>query len=123
MGDVVKREESDVQAAGDRMLALIRTKYPEYHPLLAIAAIAHEAEDVKIQLECHKTLIRYVTPELKSVEVKADIKETRRVVVSMFDGETFENGSDVPLSATPVRATKPDPLWAGLEFEEAEEVA
>lgn len=124
--DVVKREESsDVTAAGDRMLALIRTKFPDYHPILAIAEIAHDKDvDVKVKLDCHKTLIRYVTPELKSIEVKAQITESRRVIVSLFgEGELFENGSDSPLPAQPLQATKPDPLWAGLEFEDAEEVA
>jgi len=124
MGEVVKKDEAEQTAAGDRMLGLIRTKFPGYHPLIAIAEIAHHKDsDLRMQLECHKTLIKYVSPELKSVEVKADIKETRRVIVSMFDGETFENGSDTPLDNIPTRASKPDPLWKGLEFEDAEEVA
>lgn len=121
MGELVKG--ADVQAAGDRMLGLIRTKFPAYHPILAIAEIAHDpATDLKMQLECHKTLIKYVTPELKSIEVKADISEHRRVIVSMFDGETFENGSDTPLAGMALQAVKPDPLWALEDVADAEVV-
>lgn len=112
-------------AAGDRMLALIRKEFPEYHPLLAIARLAHSddfKDDPRLQLECHKTLVRYVTPELKSVEVKGEIKETRRVIVSMFDGEsapsgnTYDNGESTPR----ISAQEADPMWKTLDISDAE---
>lgn len=95
------------------MLALIRTKYPEYHPLLAIADLAHDPkiDDPRIQLECHKTIIKYVTPELKSVEVKAEIKETRRVIVSLFDGSDMEAIPNTATNSAPALAVQEDPLW------------
>lgn len=87
--------QNDMAAAGERVLALVRTKFPQYHPIMAIAEMAHETniDDPRLKLDCHKTILRYVMPELKSVEVKAEIKETRRVIVSMFDdsGDTHEN--------------------------------
>lgn len=86
MGQIANTNE-DGNSAGDRMLALIRTKFPQYHPILAIAEMAHDTsvDDNRIKLECHKTILKHVSPELKSMEVKAEIKETRRVVVSMWD--------------------------------------
>lgn len=111
---MVKTDEG-VTAQGERMLTFIRTKYPQYHPLMAIAEMAHDAgiEDHKLKLECHKTILRHVSPELKSIEVKADIKESRRVIVSMFDdgasGNVYENNS-----GKPVVAKEEDPLWLKL---------
>jgi hypothetical protein len=119
MGEVVKSGEQT--AAGDRVLALIRTKFPSYHPLLAIAELAHSErakDDARLQLECHKTLVKYVTPELKSIEVKADIRETRRVVVSMFDGGPIDMSEPELISydQPQVRAEREDPLWKALGF-------
>ncbi len=98
MGQVTNTNDH-MAAAGERVLALVRTKFPEYHPIMAIAMMAHDEsiEDPRLTLDCHKTILRYVMPELKSIEVKAEVKETRRVIVSMFDdtGETHENPPQV----------------------------
>lgn len=68
------------------MLALIQSHYPGYHPLIAITHIAHnEAADLRLQYDCHKTIAKYIEPELKSLEVKAEINGARRVSVSLFD--------------------------------------
>lgn len=123
MGAIEKK--SDLSTAGERVLALIRTRYPEYHPILAIADLAHDKtiEDPRILLECHKTIIKHVMPELKSVEVKAELNETRRVIVSMFDGDSIDvtPKEQIIFQDEPVLANKPDPMWMMLEF--AEEVA
>lgn len=121
MGEVAKKD--DITAAGDRVLALIRTKFPAYHPLLAIAELAHSdkaREDSRLQLECHKTLVKYVTPELKSVEVKAELTSTRRVIVSMFDGEPLDvtEPALVAYEKPQLTAERPDPLWDLLEVRE-----
>lgn len=67
------------------ILSMIRTKFPNYHPLMSIAEIADTTEDLKLQFECHKTIAKYVEPELKSLEVKAPIDPNRGVKVSLFD--------------------------------------
>lgn len=68
------------------LLDLIRREFPAYHPLLSIARIAHSTgADLKLQFECHKTIAKYVEPELKSIEVKTDNLVERRVTVSLFD--------------------------------------
>jgi len=42
---------------------------------------------MRLQFECHKTIVKYIEPELKSVEVKSDVKEDKTVRVSLFDVE------------------------------------
>lgn len=68
------------------LLDLIRREYPAYHPLLSIARIAHHIDaDLKLQFECHKTIAKYIEPELKSIEVKGNLETGTRVTVSLFD--------------------------------------
>ena len=70
---------------GDHLLALIRTEFPDYHPLVSIARIAHDRDsDLKLQFECHKTISKFIEPELKSVEHSGGDDNQRRVVISMF---------------------------------------
>jgi len=68
------------------LLALIQKEYPSYHPLLAIARIAHnESASLGLQFDCHKTIAKYVEPELKSIEVRGSVESQHRVRVSLFD--------------------------------------
>ena len=94
------------QGNGDHLLALIRREYPEYHPLVSIARIAHdESADLKLQYECHKTISKFIEPELKSVETNRRDDDRTRVVISMFPnqdappaierGTTYYNGEDI----------------------------
>lgn len=49
--------------------ALLAEKFPDYHPVAAMAAIAN---DSKVKLEhritCHREVAKYVEPQLKAVE-------------------------------------------------------
>ncbi len=68
------------------VLDAIRRFYPDYHPLVSIAHIAHNVEsDPRLKFDCHRVIAKYVEPELKSLEVKGSFTETRRVSVSLFD--------------------------------------
>ena len=84
---------------GDRLLALLRQRHPDYHPILNIASIAHQAEseqDLELALKAHSTVLRYVEPELKSVEVK-DRRSDRRVVsVSLFEDDEEQRVERAP---------------------------
>ena len=73
-----------VETAGDKMLAMIRARYPAYHPVMAVADLAHNSEDEKIQLACHQTVAKYVVPELKSIQIEAKMESHRRVTVELF---------------------------------------
>ena len=68
------------------VLDAIRQYYPDYHPLVSIAHIAHDAvSDPRLKFDCHRVIAKYVEPELKSLEVRGSFTETRRVSVSLFD--------------------------------------
>lgn len=71
---------------GVRLLRMIQQRHPEYHPALAIAEMAHR-ENIEEDLEfrCHATLLKYTEPELRSVQVQAEVRETRTIRVSLFE--------------------------------------
>lgn len=70
----------------DALLGMLQKEFPNYHPLISIARIAHHGDaDLKLQFECHKTIAKYVEPELKSLEVKGEINGRHRVSVSLFE--------------------------------------
>ncbi len=76
---------------GSLLLAEIRKRYPNYHPILAIVDIAHnEDADLELQFACHKTVAKYIEPELKSIEVKGDFKTVQSVRVSLFGSDEVE---------------------------------
>jgi len=75
------------KSAGELMLDMIRQTYPNYHPILSIAHIAHRTEDERVELSCHQTIAKYVQPELKSIEIRAKVETQKRVIVEMFSPE------------------------------------
>lgn len=78
----------------ERALKLVQRHYPDYHPLIALARLAHDQrvlQDAKLELEVHKTILPYVQPRLSNVEVKAEVDTTRRVVITLFDEELVED--------------------------------
>lgn len=57
----------------DRLMGMLQEEFPDYHPILSIARIAHdENASLNTQVDCHKTVLKYTESELKSIEVKAD---------------------------------------------------
>ena len=73
------------------LVTMLHAEFPNYHPLLSIARLAHhEDADLRLQFECHKTIAKYLEPELKSVEVKGEIREEKVVRVSLFDVQDAE---------------------------------
>lgn len=68
------------------LLGMLQKEFPGYHPLISIARIAHQGDaDLKLQFDCHKTIAKYVEPEIKSIEVKGEISGRHQVSVSLFD--------------------------------------
>lgn len=87
-----------VQSPAEQALALVRREYPDYHPLVSLARLAHNEkvrEDPRLEFEIHKAILPYVTPKLSSIEVKSEVQETRRVIVSLFEQQTLPNGNVV----------------------------
>lgn len=87
----------------EEALKLVQREFPEYHPLIALARLAHKTqvtEDPKLELAVHQTLLPYVQPKLSSVEVKTDLSSHRRVVVTLFEDIDVEDATvrtEVPL--------------------------
>jgi hypothetical protein len=111
MGQVVRLKEMTSSA-----LALIQREFPQYHPLIGLARLAHKKEvtdDPRLEFDVHKALLPYVTPRLASLEVKDSRDDDRRVVVSLFEETTLENGrtveTEVPLVTLVEDAVELDP--------------
>lgn len=88
-----------IRAPSEAALALVQSEFPNYHPLIALARLAHRKDvicDPHLELEVNRTILPYVTPKLSSVEVKHEVSEDdRRVIVSLFETRTLENGRQV----------------------------
>lgn len=91
---------------GERLLRMLQTQHPDYHPILAIARLAHDAmqggkfislggeeggvqevPDRELALRAHTTILRYVEPELKTVEANLIKDDSRVIEVSLFEEE------------------------------------
>lgn len=58
------------------LLRLLNDRYPGYHPILSLADIAFNednATDYKLQVDCHKTIAKYVAPALASIEMQGSM--------------------------------------------------
>ena len=93
-----------VRHASEAALELIQRHHPGYHPLIALARMAHSTDviaDPKLEFEIHKAILPYVAPKLSSVEIKAEVSEERRVIVSLFEQQQLPDGRivdvEVPL--------------------------
>ncbi len=57
------------------LIALLEAKYPGYHPVVEMAAIANDQEnDLQTRFNAHKEVAQYVTPKLKALEVQAEVE-------------------------------------------------
>lgn len=95
---------------GERLLAMIQQRHPNYHPIVAIADLAHDQNvkaDPRLELECHKAILPYIESKLANIEQKINLTETRRVVVSLFeDAEIVEEKTLPMLTADDVELIK-----------------
>jgi len=59
---------------GEQLLRLIQDRYPGYHPIVHAADIAHDQDaPINVQLDAVKTMLKYTTPEVKSIDISARI--------------------------------------------------
>lgn len=93
MGQLVR-----IKSAAQSALDLVQSEFPNYHPLVSLARLAHRpdvAEDPKLELAVHATILPYVCPKLQSVEIKEVNPDDRRVVVTLFDEAVLTDGRTV----------------------------
>lgn len=79
------------------ILALIQREpgMANYHPVVAIARLSQDPrmrEDPRLELECHKAILPYVAPKLSSIEINNTNPDDRRILVSLFEERTLDNG-------------------------------
>lgn len=75
-----------LKSRSSQLLDAIRERFPGYHPLVSIAEIAHnDSADLELRFQCHKTIAKYIEPELKSIEVKSDNQTRSLLKVSLFE--------------------------------------
>lgn len=61
----------NTQALRERLAA----KYPDYDPLLSLAAIAQDPDtELHHRIDCHKTIAAYIHPKLKALEHTVDLQ-------------------------------------------------
>lgn len=107
-----------IRTPQETALALIQAEFKDYHPLTALARLAHKDEvklDPKLELAVHATILPYVQPKLSQSEVKVDVGVERRVVISLFD-EEITDAKELPEG---VSTRIPLALENGLEIVEA----
>jgi len=55
----------------ERVLSMLQGIEPDYHPLISILKIsADPGADLRLRFDCHRTIARYVEPELRTIEIK-----------------------------------------------------
>lgn len=60
-------------------------KFPNYHPVVALAGIANDnTNDIAIRLNAHKEVAKYVSPQLKAIEVNLS-ESDKAIQVSFAD--------------------------------------
>lgn len=79
------------------MVAMLAEKYPDYHPILALAELAHTTTiidkdgvktsepDTNMQFQCHKEIAKYITPQLKAIEITG--KDGEKLIPTLSDIE------------------------------------
>ena len=65
------------------LLLMLQDKFPDYHPIMEMAAIANdETQKIELRANMHKEIAHYVVPKRKAVEITGDLDEP--LVVSMM---------------------------------------
>lgn len=115
---------------GERLLRLLQKRFPEYHPILHIADIAHKAEagievitedgievrpDLRLALSAHQTVLQYVEPSLKSVDVKIEKKDERVINVRLFEDAVIVPDQPPTIEGSSTRDEQPSGGRAFLE--------
>jgi hypothetical protein len=77
------------------VLKMLQAKNGEYHPLIELMNIGMDDKtDVRLKVDCHKTIAKYCEAELRSVEVKGAIDANLGVLRVSID--TDDGSPDLP---------------------------
>lgn len=63
---------------------LMRERFPDYHPVLAMTDIAtNEENELNLRLMAHKEVAKYVCPQLKAVEQNLQVMELKQPTINI----------------------------------------
>ena len=57
------------------LIEMIQEKFPNYHPLKALAEIANGNGKDDLKLQAHKEICKYIAPQLKSIDISGTLKQ------------------------------------------------
>ena len=64
------RKAGTPNAERKELYALMAEKYPNYHPVMAMADIANNPKnEIDLRFQANKEVAKYVCPQLKAVEI------------------------------------------------------
>src|SRR5579872_361202 len=73
------------------LIERINELYPDYHPVIAMAAIANNPmADIRLKLLANKEVAKYVSPQLKSVQLNSGTNDSPEVVIKVVREEIKE---------------------------------
>ena len=77
-----------------RLLEMVQKRHPEYHPIVSLADEANDDDNpVELRVNCHKTILRYIEPELKSVDISGELKNDSVLRIILDDGSGEQDGA------------------------------
>ena len=85
MGNITRMPKS----GPEMLLDLIQERFPGYHPIVAMAEVAHDEEaNLALKFQAHKEIAQYVTPKLQSTQFT--VRDEDDVLHVVLDGEAEE---------------------------------
>ena len=66
------------------LLARLQEEFPNYHPIVEMARVANDPEaDEQTRFNANKEVAKYVTPQLKAVDLTGDLSLEHRFVTNV----------------------------------------
>lgn len=79
------REKGTPNRDTKEIAELLKEKYPDYHPIIALAEIANNKKnDLSLRLQANKEVAKYICPQLKSIDVKQNVSALQPPVIRII---------------------------------------
>ena len=97
MADIVRkkhggRKKGTPNSDKRELKSLLAEKFPDYHPVVAMAAVANDkTADPILRFQAHKEVAKYVSPQLKSIEMSnpdGTLQNTLTIIRQTLDKPT-----------------------------------
>lgn len=76
------RQKGTTNKDKQELIDMIQEKFPDYHPLIALAEIANDDDsDKNLKLQASKEVCKYIVPQLKSIDHSIDTKHNITVTI------------------------------------------